>query len=461
MDIPIIGKQDLGPYPINMFYSQNADEDSNLPGLVGTPGLKDYYDPSYAYPVRGLQVMGDYLYDVIGNRVYQITTTPSGTQLTGTLSGIENPVFMIQDGTYLMIVEPGVAGYTWTTGGNVTAISDTDFPTPQGLAWQDGYFIVSEHGTGIFYISDSANPTSWPGDFTTAEASPDSILNLLSDHREVLCFGSQTIQPYYDSGNATFPFEAIMGAVLQEGLGAAHSVAAGDNTVFFLDVHGRIMRISGHAAQPISSRAIEKEITGYSIFSDAIGYYYAHQGHGFYILTFPTGDATWVFDVSVQAWHKRRSYPVHPDGTEGRWRGNCHAFFDNKHIIGDWQNGKLYELDFDTYTDNSQTIRRYFDFPAIGDGQTRIRHNKLKLDYKAGVGITGSTPTVGVDPQTMLQWSDDGGKTWSNELTRSMGKIGEYYTEVNFRRLGTSKRRIYRNIVSDPVEVVITGAHLN
>jgi len=66
-----------------------------------------------------------------------------------------------------------------------------------------------------------------------------------------------------------------------------------------------------------------------------------------------------------------------------------------------------------------------------------------------------------VPPYTMLQWSDDGDKTWSNELTASMGKIGEYNTRVIFRRLGATKRRIYRNTISEPVEVVITGAKLN
>ena len=65
-----------------------------------------------------------------------------------------------------------------------------------------------------------------------------------------------------------------------------------------------------------------------------------------------------------------------------------------------------------------------------------------------------------VPPKAILKWSDDGGKTWSNELTQSIGKRGDYKTEVNFRRLGASKRRIYRNTVSDPVEVVCTGVDL-
>ena len=456
-NIPIIGKPELGPYPINMFYSQAAHKDLNLPGLMGTPGLKEYYDSSYAHPVRGLHVMGNLLYAVIGDRVYKINSTPTGSQLTGTLTTVTGPVCIENDGTNLMIVDPNIKGYTYTLGGNVTAISDVDFPTPSFLAWQDGYFIVTEKDSGRFYISTTYDPTAWDAlDFTTAEGTPDNTLAILSDHEDLFNFGSLSIQPYYNSGNADFPFEVKQGASITEGIGAAHSVTAGDNTIFFLDQNGLVRRISGYSSIIISSRAIENEINALSTFSDAIGFYYSQEGHGFYILTFPTGDMTWAFDVTTQMWHKRRSYPIRGDDSEGRWRANCYAFFDGKHIVGDWQYGKLYELDFDTYTDNDETIRRIFDFPAIGDGQTKVRHNKLKIDYKTGVGLVGED-----EPQAVLRWSDNGGETWSNQNWKGLGEIGDYDKEVNYRRLGASKIRIYRNMVTDPVEVVVTGAKLN
>ena len=241
-----------------------------------------------------------------------------------------------------------------------------------------------------------------------------------------------------------------------EGIGAAHSIAAGDNTVFFIDRTGRVMRISGYNAQPISSRKLEAEIAELSTFSDAIGFYYTHQGHGFYVINFPDGDMTRAFDVTTQQWHKRRSYPINPDGSEGRWRANCYAFFDGKHIVGDWETGKLYELDFDTYTDNSETLRRFVDFPAIGNGKDRIRHNKLEVMFEGGVGLVG-----GDNPQAVLRWSDDGGKTWSNQLWTGIGELGDYTTRAIWRRLGASRRRIYRISVTDAVKVIITSAHLN
>jgi len=60
----------------------------------------------------------------------------------------------------------------------------------------------------------------------------------------------------------------------------------------------------------------------------------------------------------------------------------------------------------------------------------------------------------------MLRWSDDCGETWSNQLTASMGKVGEYKKRVKFFRLGQARDRIFEISISDPVKRVITGANL-
>jgi hypothetical protein len=78
--------------------------------------------------------------------------------------------------------------------------------------------------------------------------------------------------------------------------------------------------------------------------------------------------------------------------------------------------------------------------------------------------ITTSYPAApGYDPQVMLRWSDDGGHTWSNEHWSSMGKIGEYYRRVFWRRLGMTLKlrdRVYELSGTDPVKIAIMGAEL-
>ena len=61
----------------------------------------------------------------------------------------------------------------------------------------------------------------------------------------------------------------------------------------------------------------------------------------------------------------------------------------------------------------------------------------------------------------MLRWSDDGAHTWSNEMWRPIGKIGEYEKEVNFYRLGYSYHRVYEFRITDPVKVAIIAGNID
>jgi hypothetical protein len=139
------------------------------------------------------------------------------------------------------------------------------------------------------------------------------------------------------------------------------------------------------------------------------------------------------------------------------------ASFNGKIIVGDYINGKLYELDLNTYKDDGDVQRWLRSWRALQTGQNnlnRTAQHALQLDCESGVGlVTGQ----GSDPQVMLRWSDDGGHIWSNEHWRSMGKIGETGRRVIWRRLGMTERlrdRVYELSGTDPVKIAIMGAEL-
>jgi hypothetical protein len=119
----------------------------------------------------------------------------------------------------------------------------------------------------------------------------------------------------------------------------------------------------------------------------------------------------------------------------------------------------------------------------------RTAHHTLQLDCEAGVGVldsetflllledgdylllengdyiasTSAGTVLGADPKVMLRWSDDGGHTWSNEHWSRMGKIGEYYHRVFWRRLGMTLKlrdRVYEISGTDPVKIAIMGAEV-
>ena len=211
----------------------------------------------------------------------------------------------------------------------------------------------------------------------------------------------------------------------------------------------------------ISTHAIEWQIQQYGDISDAIAYTYQQDGHAFYVLTFPTANATWVYDVATLSWHERASYT---NGDFDRHRSNCQMAFNNKIIVGDYQNGNLYSFDLEVYADHNRTQKWLRSWRALPTGQNndrkRTAQHSLQLEVETGVGLNLGQ---GNDPQVMLRWSDDGGHTWSNEHWTSIGKIGSYGYRAFWRRLGMTLKlrdRVYEISGTDPVKVAITGAIL-
>jgi len=286
--------------------------------------------------------------------------------------------------------------------------------------------------------------------FASAEGSPDNLVSVFADHSELWLFGNNTIEIFYSTGNADSPFQRINNAFIERGCSAKFSVSKDDNTVFWLGDDFVIYRANGYSPQRISTHAIEKAIAGYTSVSDAFSFNYTQEGHKFYCIIFPSAGKTWVFDISTGMWHERETY------NETRWRINCHEFIYGKNLVGDFSSGLIYELDLDTYTDNSQIIQRICTFPTIFQDNKRIFYDYLRIDLDAGIGLNSGQ---GSEPLIWLDWSDDGGRTYSNQHFRSMGKIGEYTRRATWRRLGSSRERIYRCSISDPVKIAITGAY--
>lgn len=97
---------------------------------------------------------------------------------------------------------------------------------------------------------------------------------------------------------------------------------------------------------------------------------------------------------------------------------------------------------------------------VIHQDRRRIFHNALEIDFEPGVGLSSGV-SANTDPQASLEWSDDGGNSWSTAQTRSIGSNGSYGTRCIWRRLGSSRERIYRVTISADVKKVIIAAHLD
>lgn len=439
----------------------------SVAALIGTPGMR----LRKASPVAGKAARGLYKFSdtvsirVVGGVVTRLTL-PNTEEVIGTILERQTLVTMADNGTHILLVTGFYDGYFIDpVAGVVTPIASEDFVGATGCGFVAGRFVWNKLGTGQFQYTKPYSIDIEPLNFYTSESSPDALLNLIVNHSEVWLFGSDSVETWVQSGDDSDPFVRIQGAQMETGIDAARSLAKMDNTIFWLggDSRGRgiVLKAAGYSqAQRVSTHAIEYAIGRYGDVSDAISFTYQQEGHTFYVLTFPSASKTWVFDASTNLWHERAH--MNSAGEYQRIRACCQMAWDSKVLVGDYASGGLYEYDLDYQFDPGlpdsvqRSIPRVRVAPHLSsDLKTQLFHS-LQIDMQTGVGVT--SPEHARDPQAMLSWSDDGGHTWSNEAWASIGKVGETRTRVRWRRLGRSRDRVFKLVITDPVKVVLIGA---
>lgn len=404
--------------------------------------------------VTGLTLTSNGLYTSQPLNNVSTTTTGSGTGLTltltfGTGSG--------STGTYQISTSQTVTSRTmYALNFSKLPNSDGAFTGANVVDVVDNYFVYNNPGTQQWGSTKPLSPLSPSLSFSSKDGSPDDLVSLIVNNREVYLLGETSSEVWIDAGLFPFPFQRIPGTNSQFGIAAKFSVSRIGPSFAYVsrNIRGeaQIMMMVGYVPQRISTHAVENSLVGQYI-EDAVAWTYQQEGHECYVVTFPTINLTWVFDLATGFWHKWL-YCNNQNQYE-RHRGNCMASFQNMILIGDYANGIIYKLDTENYTDNGQPIRRLRRCPHIVSDLQRQYFAELQLQFQPGVGLPD-----GLVPEAMLRWSNDGGSTWSNEHWTSIGAQGKYTNRAIWRRLGWSRDRIFEVVVTDPVKAVIVSANL-
>jgi hypothetical protein len=431
--------------------------------LFGTPGTRPLAVVGDG-PIRGMHrpTNGGAAVVVSGNAVYRVNPAMELTFI-GHIDDKRTPV-VIRDNGEIAVIVSGSSGWSVKLDSNaVTQIVDTAFYGASHVAFLDTFFIFNRPGTSQFYVTGSGGLTFDALDFASTESNAESVVALVESHGELMLFKETVTEIWRVSGGVDFPFTRDMNASIEQGCAAPMSPVAMDNSVFWLgqntDGGGIVWRMNGYTPQRVSTDAIESAIASYPDVSDAIGYSYQQEGHTFYVLTFPSGNATWVYDAAMQMWHQR-AYLDPTTGKLTRHRSNCHVYYAGKHVVGDYETGEIYALDLDYMLDRAGD-----PLPAIRAAShvttpdyKPVVHRRVQVDFETGVGTVDGQ---GANPVVMLDWSDDGGHTWSNQHAASLGQIGQYKTRAVWTRLGRARDRVYRITITDPVKRTVLGASLN
>jgi len=435
---------------VNLFQerAQDPKQGSTLVGIHGSTVFSTPRDGE----VRGMRTVGGLLYAVVGPSLYQINAAGTASWLadigsaSGRVSITDNGVvngqqIIIADGSKLKIWDLSTSALTTTTS------EDADV-----VGFVDGYIVYPHKDSGQFYYSAIYDASDLPAlNFSTAEGSPDNLVSLVVDRREVWLLGEKTTEVWYNQGNVDNIFARFQGGFSQMGCAAPHSVTRFDNAVAWL---GR--NEMGDAVPVISRQYAPEYLTGkhpqvayqiaqYKTVDDCFAYSYRFEGHEFLVFTFPTENITWCYDASEGEWHQRAH--IINDVFPNRERYNCHAFAFGKHLVGDYENGQIYEISSDVYTIDGTIIPNVRTTTGMKDkDEDRIHVRSVELTGESGMG-----------GNVALTYSKDGGHTYSNERVKSFGDVGKYATRLIWRKFSSSRDWILRFTRKHDGKTVYTG----
>ena len=413
-------------------FAEKADGDKQADfAVMAIPGLKPFADIAPS-AIRGTNFMGDLLYVVAGTQLYSVTVSGAATSL-GTVAG-SGPVRMANNGTEVAIA---AAPYGYVYSGGVVQMP-YDLPQVADVAYIDSYFVWVVHDSDQCIYSGIDDGLSYDLlDVFTAEGSPDRLKSIVNDHRELQLGGSGSIEIFYNSGGSDNAFERQGNAFIERGVFDRDSYIKCDNSTFFVGDDRIVYRLDGYTPVRVSTHAIEYKLRNAAYVR---GFTYTQEGHKFYCVTSDVG--TLCHDMATGAWHERKSWQ------KANWRVGGAITAWNRTFLSDAFTGKLYEPDFDVYDEDGETIAVEIDLPSLGDTVTRRTCYSFAVNMETGVGLNDGQ---GADPKIMLSYSKNGGRTYSNELWRSMGLIGDYLRRAVWRSLGQFYQLDIRLIMTDPV----------
>jgi hypothetical protein len=445
---------------VNLYVEKNPQGEAFPSTHYQTPGLRLLLTAPKG-PWRCLYTATDgRLFGVCGTSVLLINADLTTATLGATASQ-SGQCYMIDNGNQILIVDGTTAGYTITLSDlSFAPVTNDAFYGSTRLAEVDGYLVMNRPGTNQWYIS-LLNQVDFDAlDFASKTGSADKLVCVGVTRRNLFLFGEWTTEIWTNTGGTDFTFSRIPGAFIQFGCAAADSLCESDGSLYWVSRSPQgeciVLRTMNYDRERISTFAIENEIQGYSRIDDAIGYIHQMSGHVWYVLNFPTANKTWVFDIATNEWHELGF--LNASGKLERHRSNCFAFWNKRHVVGDYQDGRLYELRLDEYTDAGEEIRRIRSFPHMVDDGNRVSYLMFQADMEAG---QPSSLEPAAAPEIRLRWSDSKGLSWSTSISTTTGFRGQYQGIARWHRLGMARDRVFEISWSVAAQIALNGAYID
>lgn len=439
------------------WYQQISNQGKEEYVLMPFPGLKPVGDYSSSELDRGFWRMAEVLYQVKGTTLYRISRFGEHESL-GDIPGIERCI-MADDGENLFIVSDLKVWQYDSLQGDITEVTDPNITGAISVAFINNQFLYTKPKfTSVSNVGDGS--TVDPLNVVGAETKPDDLVRDYVFEETIWRFGIRTAEAWYNSGVGNPPIDRITNQVVNVGCAAKHSITQTDEALYWLGDDHKIYRLTAGTAQVISTDAISNTIGKMVTVDDAYSYTMTFQGHNFYVISFPTGNVTLAMNeaLGLNGWMEISS------GTNGDiYQGSSLISCYNKNIVADQENGKIYELDFDTFTNDGEILHRSrTTLSANGNlfnqKGKRIQMSRLEIIMETGTGLIDGQ---GDNPRIMIEPSYDGGRTWGSGTWARVGRLGEFVLKVEYFSLRSFYDCMFRISTSDAVNYSIYSASID
>jgi hypothetical protein len=229
-----------------------------------------------------------------------ITALGTGTGSTGTYTVNVSQTVGSTTISALTVVRPFYS-INWT----VLPATDGAFQGGGTVDITDNFFVYNYPDTQLWAASDLLSPLTDPLSFASKDGSPDDLVSIIVDRREVYLLGEMSSEVWINSGGVPFPFTRIPGTSTQQGIAAQFSMARMGNSFAYVSKNNRgeamIVRMNGYFPERISTHAVETTLVNQNV-ENAIAWTYQLEGHEVYVVSFPSvgpGGLTWAYDQTT------------------------------------------------------------------------------------------------------------------------------------------------------------------
>ena len=495
----------------NMFLETSGKNTylASVPGLqhyrsIGSGRCRGAYTSSigkHGDPEEAFVVFGNVLYRIdYTENVERLGYVASGSsRVTFAETGGLRPFLLVADGTNLWC-------YNILEGGELTRIplparvtGDGDVIKPTHVAVISGSIVVNDSGTGFCYYSipypiqkdtrevyhiengqviytddtrlqvetievNSLDYVFFDDDGATltfnAQTNSDAIQAIAAVGSHLYLFGTKTVEIWQrGNGDGETWVKTSYTTNASNGIQCPYSIAICGSTLYYLgsgESYAKgIMKVDGNTYTKISDDWLEAKLLQER--SDTVyAFAYALGSHNFYVLQLPTVGETWVYDTDTNEWHQRTSRDK-ISGVEIQWRVAAMLWFNGRFFAFCHDgNAYLHSEDWwyeDYGTEKSIPMTRHRQGAVIVNENAPFVFNELAVECNVGHW----DGAYRLSPKLLLEVSNDGGNTFGNVRSCSMGHEGQYSHRVRYHNLGINRLCVLRLTYSHPTALELTS----